>query len=272
MEPYWNVVERIIKESDIVLEILDARLISLTRNAEVERLIKEVKRPLIFVINKSDLVSSEFLEEEIMKLKQEEPDAEIVFLSTKQKGGIKILIQAIKKVFHKYGKHEKIIYTTKEKPREPIGHIIVGVLGYPNVGKSSIINRLCYKKKVKVSRKPGTTHGQHWINAGSGIRLIDSPGVIPLEREDEAKRTIICAKSVDRVSNPGIVAEMIINMFKKNKNSFENFYKIKMQDDNYETILELARKRGFLLKHAVPDEDRASKLIIKDWQDGMLRL
>lgn len=62
MQPYWDLIKRVVIESDVVLEVLDARLIELSRNEEVERLIKEIKRPVIFVVNKSDLVSKRALE------------------------------------------------------------------------------------------------------------------------------------------------------------------------------------------------------------------
>ncbi len=267
MEPYWDVIERIIKESDIVLEILDARLVELTRNAEVERLIKQINRPLIFVLNKSDLVSRKFLKKQADELRKH---GEVVFVSTK-KGNIKILFHVIRKVFKKYGKREMVYYEAKKKPREVIGDIVVGVLGYPNVGKSSIINRLSFKKKTKVSKRPGTTHGLHWIKATSEIKLIDSPGVIPLEKQDEAKMALMSAKSIDRLNDSVSAAEAVIKLFNINKKNFEDFYKVKIEEP-YETILEVAKKKSFLLKKGELDEDRASKLIIKDWQEGKLRL
>ena len=79
MEPYWDLIKRIIIESDLVLEILDARLVELSRNEEVERLIKEIKRPVIFVVNKSDLVSKQSIRGQIDKLSQE---GVVVFLSS----------------------------------------------------------------------------------------------------------------------------------------------------------------------------------------------
>src|SRR3989344_3159304 len=133
MEPYLNLIERIIKESDIVLEVLDARLIELSRNSEVENLIKEIGRPVIFVVNKSDLASKDKIKKQISELKEE---GEVVFINARKRDSSRILFTAIKKIFKEHGKRE--IYLRGEfdpKPiyREAQGRIVVGVVGYPNV-------------------------------------------------------------------------------------------------------------------------------------------
>jgi hypothetical protein len=272
-EPHWDLVKRIITESDLILEVLDARLVELSRNEEVERLIKEVGRPMIFVINKSDLVSIEKIKEQADKLKEK---GEVVFISTKKKGSGKLLFYAIKKVFKKYGKREVEIrdkFAPKPKYREAKADIIVGVLGYPNVGKSSIINVLAHKKKVKVSKKSGTTHGIHWINLNQEIKLIDSPGVIPLQKEDEIRYGLIGAKDTEALKNPEIVAHAVIKLFlEKNKKSFEEFYKVPMIGTPEDIVNKIAEKKSFLLKGGIFDENRAIMEIVRDWQQGRLRL
>jgi len=274
MEPYWDSIKRIIIESDIVLEVLDARLVELSRNEEVESLIKEIKRPFIFVINKIDLVSKESLRKQIEKLKKH---GEIVSVSSKNKPSVRALKAKINQVFQKHGKRyasEKFIGKPTPEYREAKGDIVVGVLGYPNVGKSSIINLLAHKKKVKVSTKAGTTHGVHWIRASDEIKLIDSPGVIPLKKEDNVRYGLIGAKDTDRLKDPGPVAGAIIEMFmKNNKKRFESFYDIKIKDKDYVSVIEqLGRKKSFLLKGNNVDENRTVVLIVKDWQRGRLRL
>jgi len=274
MEPYWDVIKRIIKESDLVLEILDARLVELSRNEQVEQLIEEVGRPVIFVINKSDLVSKESIRNQIKNL---EKKGEVVFVSGKSPRTVKILLYTIKKVFKRYGKREveeRDKFDEKPKYREARGEIIVGVLGYPNVGKSSIINSLSHKKKVKVTKKAGTTHGIHWIKATNEIKLIDSPGVIPLEKDDEIRYGLIGAKDTERLKNPEIVVISIIKLFlKTNKKAFEKFYNIELKQENVESIVkQIAEKKGYLLKGGRLDENRTYSQIIRDWQQGRLML
>jgi len=274
MEPYWDVIKRIIEESDLVLEILDARLVELSRNEEVERLIEDIGRPMIFVVNKSDLVSHDSLKKQVKELREK---GEVVFISAKSPKITKILLYAIKKVFGKYGKREFVKigkYEPKPKYREAKADIVVGVLGYPNVGKSSIINALAHKKKVKVSKKAGTTHGIHWIKATNEIKLIDSPGVIPLARDDEIRYGLIGARDNERLKNPELVAYAIIKLFMKaSPKFFENFYKIEIKDKSAEEIIEeIGKKRSYLIKGGIVDENRTCSAVIRDWQEGKLRL
>ncbi len=280
MEPYWDLIRRIITESDLVLEVLDARLIELSRNEEVEKLIEEIGRPVIFVANKSDLANRDDIKKQIEELQKQ--GRYVVFVSTKNKKSIRLLLYMIRKVFKKHGKR-KIIERKKgdKKPefREAKADIVVSVLGYPNIGKSSLINALCHKKKAKISSRAGTTHGIHWIKLNDEIKLIDSPGVIPLKREDEVRYGLIGARDSERMKNPDLVAYAVIKYFiKKNRKAFEMHYDIEIteeelkDEDAYSIIMKIARKRCFLLKGGIPDENRAINLLVREWQEGKLRV
>jgi len=274
MEAYWDVIKRIVKESDLVLEILDARLIELSRNEKVEEIIKDAQRPFIFVINKSDLARGRGLKKQVDKLREE---GEVVFVSAKDKNSIHVLFTAIKKVFKEHGKRQqsiKKIGDPKPEFREAKADIVVGVLGYPNVGKSSLINALAHKKKVQVSKKSGTTHGIHWVKATNEIKLIDSPGVIPLAKDDPVRYGLIGAKDVERLKNPQLVSDAIIQLFlQNNKESFQNFYGITIKDENLEIIMQqIGNKKGFLIKGGNIDEHRTASLIVRDWQEGRIQI
>ena len=274
MEPYWDLIKRIITESDLVMEILDARLVELSRNEEVERLVEEINRPIIFVVNKSDLVSRESIKRQIEKLRKK---GEVVYISAKQKSSRKIMYYIIKKVFKQHGKRAPIIlerYDKKPEHREARADIVVGVLGYPNTGKSSIINLLAHKQKMKVSRKAGTTHGIHWIKATDEIKLIDSPGVIPLKKDDELRYGLIGARDSEKLHNPEIVAIAIIKLFlRNNKMAFESFYGIEIKSEEPSEILSyLAEQKSHLAKAGNLDIYRTSSMIVRDWQQGKLRI
>jgi ribosome biogenesis GTPase A len=274
MEAYWDVIKRLIIESDIVIEVLDARSVELSRNKEAEKLIKDLGRPFIFVVNKSDLVSKNYLKKQLKKLRR---DGVVIFVSTKIKGSTKNLLFAIKKNFDIYGKREptfKDKFSPKTKSREARGDIVVGILGYPNTGKSSIINAIAHRKKAKISKKAGTTHGIHWIKATNEIKFIDSPGVIPLKWEDEAKHGLIGAKDADKLDNPEKVAHILIKLFlDNNKKSLEQFYNLEFSSNEPEKIIEqIAEKNRYLLKGEKLDVNRAEVTLIREWQQGKLRI
>jgi len=216
-----------------------------------------------------------------------------LFVSAKRPKDVKVLLYAIKKTFKKHGKREVFErgkFDPKPQYREAVAKVVVGVLGYPNVGKSSIINALAHKKKTKVSKKSGTTHGIHWINATPEIKLIDSPGVIPLEKspgnkkfpvsqnsgkfvDDEVRYGLIGAKDSEALKNPELVAHAIIKLFSSSgRAKFEKFYDIEMDEDVWEVVQALGLKRGHLVKGGKVDEHRTCSMIVRDWQQGRLRL
>lgn len=281
MEPYWNQIKQIVNESDIVLEVLDARAIEFSTNEQLEKIIAEAKRPRIYILNKADLISNKELEFVVNKFVSErKTDLDsVVYFSSKRRVCARNLLVKIRQIFKKHGKRSGFFVSPiLERPyREAKGDIIVGVVGYPNVGKSSVINALSFKRKAKVASKAGTTHGIHWINASDDIKLIDTPGVIPLAKQDEAKLGIIAAKNPEKMKDPEVVAGKIVEMFLREgkRNRFEDFYKFKIKEENLDNtalILEqLAIEKKHLKKGGLPDDTRTSVVVIKDWQEGRLK-
>jgi ribosome biogenesis GTPase A len=286
MEPLWTTIEQIVRESDIVLEILDARAVDLSRNEQLEKIIAKIGRPRIYVLNKCDLVNRKDLEKAMDKIMHERdiPSEYVVFFSNRQKRTIRNLLAKIRQVFAKHGKRPNYDENRPiiEKPyREAKGDIVIGVVGYPNVGKSSVINAISFKHKAKVSSKAGTTHGVHWITANDEIKLIDSPGVIPLGTYvEESRLGLIAAKNPEKLKDPEAVAVKIIELFvTQNKlDKIEKFYNFKISEEvknenNACLILEaLAIAKNHLKKGGVPDDTRTSYNLIKDWQTGRLAL
>ncbi|MEM3074921.1 MAG: GTPase [Candidatus Pacearchaeota archaeon] len=248
--PYWKVLEKIIDESDIVLEVLDARMPHLSRNEELENLIKKKGKHLVFILNKSDLTSKENIEIIKKTLKKDS----IVFDVNGRS------VSSVKKLRN----YLRIISRKKQE-------IKVGVVGYPNTGKSSIINAITRKKKSKISSRAGTTHGQQWIKFGD-IMMIDSPGVIPIREDDEIRLAMIGSKNPEKIKNLEMVASKIIELFKESEN-LGRYYGIDIKNNNSEEIIEsIGRKKGMLKKGNKVDESRVSIMLIRDWQNGKLKL
>ena len=253
IKPYLRVISDIIKESDIVLEVLDARMPELSRNSEIESLVKSSGKKLILILNKSDLVSEKDLRKNYQNLIKENPT---FVISSKDKMGTKRL-------------REYIFMQAKNNGNEKFR---IGILGYPNTGKSSVINSLTLRKKAKVTSKAGTTHGQQWANFTDKISIIDSPGIIPLNENDETRLALIASKNVEKIKNPELVAHTIINLF-SDKTNIEKLYEIKINSDDPQEIIEqVGNKKRYIKKHGEVEIIRASSQIIRDWQSGKLRL
>lgn len=251
IKPYWKVIEEIIEGSDIVLDILDARMPELSRNQELEDLIKSKGKNLIFILNKSDLVSLKTSKKHQKLLKKQAP---CYVISTKNKSSINKLRDHLLNI----GKKQEFMK--------------VSVVGYPNTGKSSIINALVRKKKVPISSRAGTTRGKQWISMKKNIRIIDSPGIIPLKQDDEIRYALIGSRNVEKIKNLEVVANEIIKLFENSEN-LQKHYKITLKSKNPEKITEeIGRRKGFIKKKNEIDITRVAIQIIRDWQSGKLRL
>jgi len=251
-----SLVKDIIESSDILLEILDARFIQETKNKEFEELIKHKGKKIIYVLNKSDLVDRKSKIQEIRLL----GIFPYIFMSCKKRKGVSELRNKIKI-------EAKKLHITGKK-------VQVGIIGYPNTGKSSVINILS-GKSLGVGPEAGLTKGIHKIKLSSDILIIDTPGVIPESEYSHTKEEAIKkhVKIGARTSNTIRDPEMVVFELVKNFSSqIEKFYNIDAKGDPEVLIEKLGRKKGFLKKGGGVDDDRTSRAIIRDWQDGKIRM
>ncbi len=254
MANYQTIVKDVIKKSDILLEVVDARFPDETRNSEVEREIARSKKPFIIVINKCDLVSKETLERTKIRLSKIAPT---VFISSKNKFGTTML-------------RHKILETAAIKGRD----ILVGSVGYPNTGKSSVINAVSGRHSAGTSSISGHTKGEQLVKAGSRIRFIDTPGVIPFDENDETILGLLAVKDATHLKDPAGVAMKIIEKFcAQNKTALESFYNVKIEgQDSYDVLELIGRQSNYLQKKGEVDEMRTAVRIINDWQKGLLMI
>ena len=247
MKNYWQIVKRVINESNVILEIIDARFPDETRNKNIERLANERKKPLIYVFNKADLINYKETEKKVSDLKPH------VFVSAKKNLGTTILRRMIK--------------NSVKKP------IKVGVVGYPNTGKSSIINVLKQKRSARTSPVPGFTKGMQLIKVEEGFYILDTPGVIPLSMKEESKRALLSVVSAHNLEDPESAAYEIIEKFKEsNKIAFEKHYGVSLNKGSEEILEELAKIQGRLKKGGIPNVKEAAVMLIDDWQRGRIVL
>jgi len=244
-----EVVVKVLNDSDIILEVLDSRFISDTQNPELEAEIKRKNKKIIYVINKSDLG----LAKQKILIKPH------VIVSCRERKGIKAL-------------RDKIKFTAKLFSKE---RTTVGVIGYPNTGKSSLINLLIGKKSAPSSSQAGYTKGVQKLKLAPNIMLLDSPGVIPKEEYTTiksrklAKHAKIGAKTYTQVKDPeAIIAEFI----KEFPGTLEKYYNITTKGNSEYLIEKLGRKLHYLKKGNQVNYDRVSREILKDWQQGKIKI
>lgn len=240
MVNYWRLVNQVIDGAEILLLVIDARMPEMTRNAEIESKIKQWGKHLLFVINKCDLVKRESMD----KMKEEFRPS--VFVSSKDKLGGTILLK-------------KILEISKGKP------CIVGVLGYPNVGKSSVINLLRGQKSASVSPHSGHTKGIQFVKAKGKIKLLDTPGVLPYDEKDMLKEVIIGSRNPEHLKEPDYFAMKLVEQYPA---MFEKYYGLKYNNDAYEFLEEVALKQKVLIRGGSPDMMRVSRQLLYDWQRG----
>ncbi len=250
-----KVVKDVIRTSDIVLEVVDARFIDKTRNLEMEKYVLEMGKKLIFVLNKADLISVNELK---MNYDLDSIKPYVLFSNKNRVGRTRLKTMLKIEV-------KKMKLTMKAR---------VGVIGYPNTGKSSLINALAGRKGASTSAQAGHTRGAQKIRLTEDILLLDTPGVFlesehpDLDGGDLNKHTHIGVKTYDKVKDPDF---LVMELMNSHPGKFEELYGIEANGDSELLLEEIGKRRHFLKKGGVVDIQRAARAVLKDWQDGKIR-
>ncbi len=259
---------RIIKENlklvDGVCEIVDARVPESSRNPELDKLIE--RKPRIVLLNKADLADENATAKKIKELKQNG----VVALAVDCRSG---------RGLDKFHSAVKEALSEKIKQNEERGMqgkaLRVMVVGIPNTGKSSFINRMAGKYRAKVADRPGVTTTSQWFAIGSGIELLDTPGVLwPKFDDPEVGFKLAFTGSVkDEILD---TEEIAVRLLKVMRDSYAERiaqrYKISDFEDlePYELLELIARKRGMLISKGEPDTLRASVMLLDEYRGGKL--
>ena len=244
LNKYYNLAHKVVNSSDIICEVLDARFPYLTRNETLEKQIFLKGKKLIFAINKSDLAS-------VSQLKKIKKDFwPSVFLSAKKRLGTTILKRYLSSL-------------SKGRPA------IVGIIGYPNTGKSSIINSLSGRRSARVSPISGFTKGLQYIKMNSNVMIIDSPGVVPIKKDDEIRLAILGSIDPGKIKDAISCAESIIKIDPKSISTHYNLNKIPTSEG--EALNCISEKLKMLRPKGLLDIERASRKVISDWQKGKIK-
>ena len=242
MPSFWRHVNSVLQESEIIIEGLDARMIDDTRHQEIERKVEKMGKKLLYVITKCDLLPIEEVKAASKKLQPS------VFISSTEKFGTTIL-------------KKKILEISHGKPT------IVGILGYPNVGKSSLINALSGRGSARTSSESGYTKGMQKIRVDSKILLIDTPGVFPNKEKDNSKHAKTGAIDYAKVKDPEVAA---LHLIKEERTTILRYYNI--ADGENEDLLErIGKKINKLGKGGHADLEATARFILREWQTGKMK-
>src|SRR3989344_3076628 len=215
MKNFWGIVNHVVKQADIILLVLDARFPEQTDNPELIE--KAGEKDIIYVLNKADLVERKTLE----RLKKKYPNC--IYISSKEHQGTTMLLHKILEI----AQGQKVS---------------VGVVGYPNTGKSSVINALKGRKSASTSPHSGHTKAKQLIKITDNVYLIDTPGVLPYMERDKIKLAMIGAEDFTKTKDPDLAAmELIKNKIKKIKQRWRSKY----QRDSQNDFTRLAKRENY---------------------------
>ncbi|WWC67607.1 nucleolar GTP-binding protein 2 [Kwoniella pini CBS 10737] len=258
----WGELYKVLDSSDVVIHVLDARDPLGTRCKPVVEYLRKEKahKHLVYVLNKVDLVPTWVTARWVKHLSLSAPT--IAFhASINNSFGKGSLIQLLRQF--------SVLHSDKKQ-------ISIGFIGYPNVGKSSIINTLKKKKVCTVAPIPGETKVWQYITLMRRIYLIDCPGIVPVSAKDSDTDTVL--KGVVRVENLATPAEHIPQLLERVRAEYiERTYGLEHKEGGWHgesgaTILlsAIAKKSGKLLKGGEPDQESAAKMVLNDWIRGKI--
>jgi len=260
---------------DVVIEILDARIPISSQNPDMKQLIKNKKK--IYVLNKSDLADERETSKWIQKFKSKNSSA--ISVCSNSGNGINNVIKEIEKIM------EEEIELNKQKGRTGKA-IRVLVLGIPNVGKSSFINRISKKNTMEVGNRPGVTKQKQWIRLSNNIELLDTPGVLwpKFEREEIALNLSFTGTIKDDILPKVEIAYRLLkyllenhleNLLERYKLTKQEVEEILNKDDEentriYEVMCLIGKKRGCIVSGGNVDDDKTANIILDDFRNCKL--
>ncbi len=252
-------MEEKIRLVDAVVYVLDSRAPFSCINPELDR-ISEGK-PVVYVLNKADLVEAADLSCWIARLSGSGKYA--LKLDSTATNASKVLAEKLREVCA-----DKI---AKKKARGINAVIRAMVIGVPNSGKSTLINNLCGKAKTLTGNKAGVTRGQQWVRVTPYLEMLDTPGTLYPKLDDRtvALDLAFIGSIRDEVLDMyGLAAELVKRLAPSG--AIERRYGVVPSADEHETLTDIARARGFLVKGGETDDERAAYAVIDDFRKGRM--
>ena len=259
MKKTRELIQENLKLVDVCVEVLDARIPVSSRNPILAELTQSKTR--IIVLNKSDLADEAKTVEWTKKL--QESASYVLAMNCNTGAGAASLLRLLEK-----------IRDEKNEGRERQRDLRLMIVGIPNVGKSSLINRLTGKKAAKTGNKPGVTRGKQWISLGEHMMMLDTPGILWPKFEDPkvGLNLAFCGSIKDEIMDLETLGMELTGVLARDyPDLLSTRYKL---DEIAETPLEnmenVARKRGFILPGKRIDYERTARTVIDEFRAGTI--
>lgn len=265
-----------LKLIDIVVEIVDARIPQSSMNPDIEEYIKNKDR--LIVLNKYDLADEEQNKLWVNKFKENKLKA--VLVNSNNGDGINLAIKTIEEIYEESQKK----YSSKGRIGKSIRVMVIGI---PNVGKSSFINRISKRSSATVGNKPGVTRQKQWIRINNNIELLDTPGVLwPKFQTDEIALSLAYTGTIkdDILATIEVGFSLLKFLINNNRSNLEERYKLdkeqieevlnnsdlKENEKALEILHLIGKKRGAIISGGNIDEEKTAKIILDDFRSGRL--
>jgi ribosome biogenesis GTPase A len=259
MKKTRTLIQENLKMVDIVIEVIDARIPVSSRNPVVDELIQ--RKPRIIALNKSDLADEKANLQWVRYF--QEGGSSVTMINAMTGKGIPQLFRLLED--HRLEKNRDRIV------KKPFRIMIVGV---PNVGKSSLINRLTRKKSTQTGDRPGITKGKQWLTMENGMQLLDTPGILWPKFEDPqvGRNLAFCGSVKDEIMDlEDLAFELVKTLSPAYGHLLVERYKIsEVGEEPLETMEKIAEKRGFILSGNRFDYLRTARIVIDEFRSGTI--
>ncbi len=253
-----------LKLIDVVCEIVDARIPLSSRNPDLDELAGG--KPRLVVLNRVDQADPSMTRAWSAYFKKQ--GAAVLETDAKSGKGTKSFADAARALISERIKADQ----AKGMTGRPVRVMIVGI---PNVGKSSLINRIAGRKAADTSDRPGVTRGKQWITIGGGLEILDTPGILwPKFDSPEVAENLAFTGAVKDavVDTEALAANLMVRLREMNPKMIEERYKFTPEPDKegWELIEQAGRKRGFLQSGGVIDTERMAAILLDEFRAGKL--
>lgn len=258
-----------LKQVDAVCEVVDARIPQVSRNPDMDDIAGN--KPRLMVMNRTDLADPEMTKQWAAYYRRK--GYAVLTTDAKSGAGVAKFSNAVRSLLA-----DKIrMWREKGQTGRSVKVMVVGI---PNVGKSTFINKVLGRKSAKAADKPGVTRGQQWFRVENGLELLDTPGILWPKLDDERTGIYLAVTGAvkdDVVDVETLACHLMEILYHRAPELLVNRYKIQLPDEKeefdflgYELLMRAGRKRGFLISGGEIDTERMARILLDEFRGGKL--